>query len=338
MLGGLATGVNVGLQNLQAARAAQAGAQAGAQTGALGPVVDTAAAPAAALGETVSTQSLAGLGGPAATAYAAPAATTAATVPGTGVLQPALLGTDAASRAAQAAAASGSPTSTGFLNALRAGGNAILDRVTDPVAAAQLVLQASGLMSAEGLSSEEQALLAEQQEYLNTLREQDQAAFNAQMSAAQALLAEAGQVDPEREGRQRAALMQQRTGRAMQEQERAAGLRPGAGGMGSDVALRARQNLLLGQQAAESAFQGGQQTAQQQRTSLTQAAASAFPRGAPMGAFQGGLTQFNMLGTDAQRRADSAAAQGAMFDQFRGALGIDDWWDERRTRRQPGGT
>lgn len=322
LLGGALTGLNVGLQGLQAAPEAAAAATA---------PTTTPAAAAGTLGEAaVNTQSLAGLGGNLATgapAAVAPAgagvlqpqfmapnvASQVAAPAGTGVLQPQFLGTDAASVAAQRAAAGVQPS---LWERIRGG---IASRLSDPQQQAQLLLTAGGLMNASGLSPEQEALLAEQREELARLREQDESAFNARMAAAQAVLQEARGIDPETQGRISQATTMQNVARSQRERARAAALAPNRAGM--DISTQARQAEIMGQQAGETAYQTGMESARRQRAGLFSSGAGMLPAGAYTSSFTAGGSLLGDYATADREREEEERAIGAGAAGFSNIFG-----------------
>lgn len=329
MFGGLGTAVNVGLQNIAGANAVE-GAQVGAGAGGAGaaPV-----GPVAGVGEAVSSQSLAGLGGelaaagaPAAIApgtgpvasqflgtAAAPAAQ-AAVAPGTGILRPELLGTDAASRAAQTTFTQQAP---GFWESL---GNRFREVAGDPQTAAQLTMAAAGALAPPtGLTADQQALLAEQREELARLREQDVGSYNARMAAAQSVLQEARGIDPEAEARVAQARTMQNVGRSQRERAREAALSPNRAGM--DISLQARQNEILGQQAAETAYQSGFESARRQRAGLMQSGAGLLPSGAYTSSFTAGSALLGDYGSVDDRRNEDLEYSGRGIGSFSNLFG-----------------
>ena len=326
ILGGLATGVNVGLQNMQAARAAEA-ANAAGQTAGLSSA--PAAAPGA-LGEQA--MNLSAQGGsnfipsginPALTPGApGAAAATAPTMGGTfgGYSAGSISAANAGAAAAQAA------TANSFMQTLRNIGGGLFSGIQDPRAAAQLVTMLGGALI--GGKDPGDQLSRDQMRALEQLRQQDERSYNFLMSAAQNLMAQANSIDPEHEGRMQAGLMQQRTGRSALESSRSAALNPNNAGL--DYGIRARQNEVLGQMAAESAYQGGFMNAQNRRANLTTQAAGLAPRGANTGAFAMG----NALLPSMQNN-DQWDAMGNVIDKAGDAFG---WWNQPPNQQPRRGT
>lgn len=296
--GALATGVSQGIQSMQAARAAEA-----AGTGARAGLTSAPTAPAAGLGEalTANVPTNPGAMSPAAGLTPSGQVIANAGVPtaATGMMSP----------VAATPAASG-----GFMNALRNIGGRVFGGIQDPQAAAQLVTQLGGALLG-GQDPGDQAS-REQMEALRTLREQDERSFNELMSAAQNLMSQANAIDPEQEGRMAAGMAQQRAARSGLEASRSAALNPNRAGL--DYSVRARQNEVMGQQAAESAYTRGFGEAQGRRTSTYAQGAGLIPRGANTGAFSAGTGMMPSWQGD-----DRWDALGNLVETGANAFG---WW------------
>ena len=163
----------------------------------------------------------AGVAAPTTAAAGAPATAGLTTfAPGAAAAQMATAGVPAT-----AAAAAAAPTT--FMQALRQVPAAIAQKFANPQALADLTLRAAGqlagsALAGEGLSADEQKLLAAQQAELAWLQQNNQALFQQRLQEAQDLLGEARYFDPEYFGLQ-AARRQQLAG-AIQEREGLRGL------------------------------------------------------------------------------------------------------------------
>lgn len=314
LLGGLATGVNVGLQNMQAGSGFFG---TGAETAQGAGLATAPAAAPSALGEALS-----GIGpqsGPMSPMVGAPMtagnqiATAAGVAPMGGV--PAAFSPISAGVTAV--------NTSGFMQTLRNIGGGIFSSVKDPQAAAQLVTMLGGALAG---NSPADGLNQEQLRALQQLREQDERSYNFLMSAAQNLMSQANAIDPEQEGRMQAGLSQQRTARSALESGRAAALNPNNAAM--DYGVRARQNEVLGQQASEAAFQGGFMNAQNRRANLIGQAGGLAPRGANTGAFSAGTALGAQLPGD-----DWWNAMGSTINTAGNAFG---WWNRNKDEDQRG--
>ena len=286
----------------------------------------------------IGSQSLSGLGGPAVTGYSTPAAVTGAgAVPGTGVLQPGLLGVDTASRAAQAAAAGGQAP-TGFMQALREVPGAVADRFRDPQALADLTLRAGGMLAGsaiagDGLSPQERRLLQAQEEELRWLQENNQAEFQRRLAEAQQLLGEARYFDPEYFGLQ-AARRQQMAGAVAQ--------REGLRGLSPQQRQEAQRRMQLETaRGVGTAYDVGFGTGVQARTQLQQAGLQALPSPSAFST-GGGFGQLAQAYGGAQQQGRQEAMDiGRLFGAVAPGISEEERRrreeEERRRREQAGG-
>jgi len=154
-------------------------------------------------------------------------------------------------------AASGS-----FLESMKKGVGAatekIADRLTNPDTLANAVLQVGGAVAAEaivgtpGMTPDEQAALDTYKAELETLKQRDEAAFNAKLDAAKQYMVQAGYYDPQYFGLQSANRAAIAEGRKLREFERKAGLRTGGVSAGDR-----RRAALSGGANVQSAFDRG---------------------------------------------------------------------------------
>ena len=307
------------------------GALFGGLGGGLGGYVQAGQQAAQLAGANVGTESLAGLGGTATTGYAggapvplATGAGTGAAVPGAGVLQPQFLGSNVASRVAQAGA-SGAPTT--FMGALRRVPEAVAARFRDPEALADLTLRGAGMLAGSavagtGLSPEEQQLLQAQTEELNWLRENNQAEFNRRLSEAQRLLGEARYFDPEYFGLQ-AARRQQLAG-AVAEREGLRGL------TGAAREAEQRRYRLGTARSAGTAYDVGFGQGVQARTQLQQAGLSALPQPSQFTTGGGYASLAEAYGQAGRRGQEQARDIGTLFGAITGAPRRDEEDEEER--------
>ena len=149
-----------------------------------------------------------------------------------------------------------------FLESMKKGVGAatekIADRLTNPDVLANAVLQVGGAVAAEaivgtpGQTPEEQAALETYKAELETLKQRDEAAFNAKMDAAKQYMVQAGYYDPQYFGLQSANRAAIAEGRKLREFERKAGLRTGGVSAGDR-----RRAALSGGANVQSAFDRG---------------------------------------------------------------------------------
>jgi hypothetical protein len=163
----------------------------------------------------------------------------------------------------------------GFLEKMSSVPSKVLDKVTNPDTIANLTLQAGGQLLATALippgsmpelSAEEQQVLEEYKAELADLKENNEAAFNAKMDAAQQYLVQAGYFNPEYFGLQaanRTAIDQERK---MREYKRTAGLTNfrNTGANAAEERRMALQGARNVQSSFDSGFQKGM-TAQDQK-------------------------------------------------------------------------
>lgn len=275
LFGALGGGIGGYMQGAQAAQAAQAAQQAG-----------------------VSTQSLAGLGGSAASGYAGAAGIGAGGVP-----------TMLARTAGQAAASGGSS----FLNALKQVPKTVAEKFSDPNALADLTLRAAGNLAGSavvgtGLSPAEQQLLQAQTEELAWLRENNRAAFQERLQAAQNLLGQAKYFDPEYFGLQ-AARRQQLAG-SVAEREGLRGL------TGAAREAEQRRYRLGTARSTGTAFDVGFGQGVQARTQLQQAGLQALPRPGQFSTTTSFGPLFTAYGQADERRQQGLEDVGSLFDSF----------------------
>ena len=149
-----------------------------------------------------------------------------------------------------------------FLDKMKSGVGAatekIADRLTNPDTLANAVLQVGGAVAAEaivgtpGMTPDEQAALETYKAELETLKQRDEAAFNAKMDAAKQYMVQAGYYDPQYFGLQSANRAAIAEGRKLREFERKAGLRTGGVSAGDR-----RRAALSGGANIQSAFDRG---------------------------------------------------------------------------------
>lgn len=181
--------------------------------------------------------------------------------------------------AAQGTASSGVPGAPKtFSDVLSQAGEAIKAKFTDPKNLADLTLRAAGqlagsALAGNGLSNEEQQLLAAQTEELRQLQQTNQALFNQRLEQAQNLMGESQYFDPEYFGLQRARRAQLTGAKAKQ-----AGLR---GLTGERRASESRRFDLATGRDTGTAYDQGYMSAIAPRLQTMQAGLSSMPSGYP---------------------------------------------------------
>lgn len=229
--------------------------------------------------------------------------------------------TGAATPAATAATGAGTAATAApqtFMQALKQVPSTIAAKFRDPSALADLTLRAAGLMAGsaiagDGLSAEEQKLLAAQRQELEYLQANNQALFQERLNQARGLLGEAKYFDPNYFGLQQAAGVQLRGARA--KEEALAGIDPRRAGL--RAAEERRANLAIGRDVGTAYSQGYQQGVEG-RTGLLQAGLQQLPTGAPATALGSyGQTLANMYSGAAGRQAQTQQDIGALFESFR---------------------
>lgn len=192
-----------------------------------------------------------------------------------------------------------------LISGAKAAGSAVVSAVTNPENLASITIQAGAQLVGAALApdpemSPEQAELIElRKEELAVLKEKDEAAFNAQMDAAEQYLAQADQYNPVYMAFQAANKAAIDSQRKLREQERKYAL---ASGRELSPAERRRMQLDAARNVSSSYDQGFQQglTAQNK---TTQAGLSAIPNAASYANYTNALAGL----TDDVRTAEDAA-------------------------------
>ncbi len=195
---------------------------------------------------------------------------------------------------------------------------ALKDKFTDPKAQADMVLRAAGQLAGsaiagQGLSDEEQQLLAEQKAELEQLRTTNQELFQQRLAAAQNLLGESRYFDPEYFGGQSLKAYQTAAGRA--ERDVLRGISP------SRSALRTgeeRRFALQRSAGGQTAYLQGADVAQQNRIRTSQAGLGAFPTSGPTAALSYGNYIGQIYDAAERRRRQAAGDIGDLFGTFTG--------------------
>lgn len=195
---------------------------------------------------------------------------------------------------------------------------ALKEKFTDPKAQADMVLRAAGQLAGsaiagQGLSDEEQQLLAQQKAELEQLRTTNQDLFQQRLAAAQNLLGESRYFDPEYFGGQSLKAYQTAAGRA--ERDVLRGISP------SRSALRTgeeRRFALQRSAGGQTAYLQGADVAQQNRIRTTQAGLGAFPTGGPTAALSYGNYIGQIYDAAERRRRQAAGDIGDLFGTFTG--------------------
>jgi hypothetical protein len=289
-------------------RGALFGGIGGGVSGYLQPAAGAAGAGGA--GAAGGTTTAAGVTAPTTAATAAPTTTAGLTTftPGAAAAQMATAGVPATAATAAAAA----PTT--FMEALRQVPRAIADRFSDPAKLADLTLRAAGqlagsALAGEGLSADEQKLLAAQQAELAWLQQNNQALFQQRLQEAQDLLGEARYFDPEYFGLQ-AARRQKLSGAAL-EREALRGL------TGTRRATEQRRIRLGTARNVGTAYDVGYGTGVSGRLQTRQAGLAALPERAPAtyGGYEGLLQSYQQARTG---RDAGLRNIGKLFGSFTG--------------------
>ena len=194
-------------------------------------------------------------------------------------------------------------------------GTALASRVTDPNAMADITLRAAGqlagsALAGSGLSPEQQELVDMQMAELQQLREQNQAAFNQRLEAAQALLGEARYFDPEYFGLQRA-RQQQIAGAQAQR----AGVR---GLTGEQRRAEARRFDIATARDVGTAYDQGYLTGIQGRLQTQQAGLAALPMPSQFTATSAYGAMAPTLSAAERQRMEQAQAIGGLFGGLTG--------------------
>lgn len=190
-------------------------------------------------------------------------------------------------------------------------GASLMDRVTNPEVAADVVLRAAGqlagsALAGSGLSPEQQQLVDMQMAELEQLRQQNQAAFNQRLEAATALLGGARYFDPEYFGLQRA-RRQQLAGA----QARRGGLR---GLRGEQRRAEARRFDLATARDIGTAYDQGFLTGVQGQLQTQQAGLSALPMPNQF------ATAYGTVGSTLDRAEQQRGIQAEQIGQLFGGL------------------
>lgn len=235
-------------------------------------------------------------------------------------------------------AASGS-----FLESMKKGVGAatekVADRLTNPDVLANAVLQVGGAVAAEaivgtpGQTPEEQAALETYKAELETLKQRDEAAFNAKMDAAKQYMVQAGYYDPQYFGLQSANRAAIAEGRKLREFERKAGLRTGGVSAGDR-----RRAALAGGANVQSAFDRGFLQGVNLQNQAMSTGVGLIP-GAPTGGVNAAAGLYNaaaQAGALERTAADKKKENiQSFFGQFSAQSGLTK--DEREERKKKSG-
>jgi hypothetical protein len=286
-------------------RGALFGGIGGGVSGYLQPAAGAAGAGGA--GAAGGTTTAAGVTAPTTAAAAAPATAGLTTfTPGAAAAQMAAAGGPAT------AAAAAAPTT--FMEALRQVPRAIADKFSNPSALADLTLRAAGqlagsALAGEGLSADEQKLLAAQQAELAWLQQNNQALFQQRLQEAQDLLGEARYFDPEYFGLQ--AARRQKLAGAAQKRKALRGL------TGTRRAAEERRIQLGTARNVGTAYDIGYGTGVTGRLQTRQAGLAALPERAPAtyGGYEGLFKSYQQARTG---RDTNLEGIGDLFGAFTG--------------------
>ena len=199
-----------------------------------------------------------------------------------------------------------------FTEALRQVPGAVADKFKDPRMLADLTLRAGGMLAGslaagDGLSPEEQTLLAAQTEELRRAQTENVTLFNQRLQQAQELAGESRYFDPEYFGLQSARRTQMAGAQAKQ-----AGLR---GLTSAQRTAEARRYDLGTARDTGTAFDTGFGTGVSGRLQTRQAGLSAMPGSFPT-SDAGYSSLYNAYGNAATRRTQQAEDIGGLFDSI----------------------
>jgi hypothetical protein len=189
-----------------------------------------------------------------------------------------------------------------------------------------LILRAAQFLASGALPGDPDLdrLIQQQAAALETLRTQDEAAYQLQLQQAQQLLATAQGVDPLAIAREYAAMSKAETDAATRQAEREAMAESGGRETGRREAAR-QAGLLRGAELASEAFNRGYSQGQGARFQAISAAAQATPRG-PTNYAQGLAGLFTMEQLYEQDRAARAQGAGTLFgNAFGNISGAPRW-------------
>ena len=191
-----------------------------------------------------------------------------------------------------------------FMTGMKTAGSAVVNKLTDPEALANLTMQAGAQLVGAALAPdpemppEQRELLEMRKAELADLKNRDEAAFNAQMDAAKQYLQQAKQFDPRYmaiQAANKSAIEQQRK---LREQERKYAL-----SSGRDISAAERRRMSLdAARNVSSDYDKGFMQGLEGQTKITQAGLSAIPNSAQF------ATYTNALGSlsDDMREAENA--------------------------------
>jgi hypothetical protein len=240
--------------------------------------------------------------------------------------QQAGLAVPASQQAAVVPAASAPAAGTTTAGGTAAGGaaapktfsEALMAKMNNPAAQADMVLRAAGqlagsALAGDGLSEEEQQLLTQQTEELRQLRETNEELFNQRLQEAQNLIGEAKYFDPAYFGMQSERAVKRGVSRAKREALR---------GIGKNRAgLRASEERrfdLAGATGGETAYLQGADAAQQNRIRTLTSGLGAMPTGGNATSLQYGSYLGGLYDAADRRRRQAAGDVGDLFGSFTG--------------------
>lgn len=299
----------------------------GAGIGGLGSGISTGGATglasgmgAGALGTGLST-SATGAGGLSVPSFVAPSTTApSAGLAPAGVtptaVNPPSIGGGAAGTGITPASTPAAPSGGTFTDAIRQIPDTLRAKFSDPKVLADLTLRAGGQLlgsavAGDGLTPEEQALLAAQTDELRRLQQTNEVLFREKLAAAQGLIGESKYFDPEYFGLQSARQAQVAGGIAKR-----AGVR---GLTGDRRAAEERRYDLATARDTGTRYDQGFQSGVSGRLNTIQAGLSAFPSG--MNSTSGGYSALaNLYNNADQRRRQQQSDIGTLFGDITGGF------------------
>lgn len=213
----------------------------------------------------------------------------------------------------------GGTTQAGGAAAPKTFSEALMARMNNPEAQADMVLRAAGqlagsALAGDGLSDEEQQLLQQQTEELRQLRETNQDLFNQKLQEAQNLIGEAKYFDPAYFGMQSERAVKRGVSRAKREALR---------GIGKNRAglrrAEERRFDLAGATGGETAYLQGADAAQQNRIRTLTSGLTAMPSSGNATSLQYGSYLGGLYDAADRRRRQTAGDVGDLFGSFTGA-------------------
>lgn len=199
------------------------------------------------------------------------------------------------------------------------------EKMGDPGYLADMMIKAGShlagaKLAGTGMSDEEELVFRQMSADLDTIRKQDQAAYDEQLGLADEVINQARQTDAEQVGLKAQRDVQNAGAAQVRTLEKDAALKEG--GRGLSVFEKRRAGLDIARKG-QSAYLEGRETGEDIKTKGLQAGAGLKPRNAPTAAFEGGKALLDQHQRIDERRKQTASNTGKFIeDTVRGGASM----------------